>query len=148
MGRVIRGQRKGAGSVFRAHVKHRKGAAKLRQVDFAERHGYIKGIVKVSSDYQQMAVVLVARLGVSICPRPSTRTSSTTPAVAPPWPKWPSVTHIGSRREPSSSSLLRVSTPDSSSTAARRVRTDGHHRCLSCCVSLGGLLVCVLLRLR
>uniref|UniRef100_A0A8C9VES8 Large ribosomal subunit protein uL2 n=1 Tax=Scleropages formosus TaxID=113540 RepID=A0A8C9VES8_SCLFO len=46
MGRVIRGQRKGAGSVFRAHVKHRKGAAKLRHVDFAERHGYIKGIVK------------------------------------------------------------------------------------------------------
>uniref|UniRef100_A0A2K6F3Z0 Large ribosomal subunit protein uL2 n=1 Tax=Propithecus coquereli TaxID=379532 RepID=A0A2K6F3Z0_PROCO len=46
MGRVIRGQRKGAGSVFRAHVKHRKGAARLRAVDFAERHGYIKGIVK------------------------------------------------------------------------------------------------------
>uniref|UniRef100_A0A665WDC1 Large ribosomal subunit protein uL2 n=1 Tax=Echeneis naucrates TaxID=173247 RepID=A0A665WDC1_ECHNA len=48
MGRVIRGQRKGAGSVFKAHVKHRKGAARLRHVDFAERHGYIKGIVKVS----------------------------------------------------------------------------------------------------
>uniref|UniRef100_A0A9L0SA97 Large ribosomal subunit protein uL2 n=1 Tax=Equus caballus TaxID=9796 RepID=A0A9L0SA97_HORSE len=46
MGRVIRGQRKGAGSVFRAHVKHRKGPARLRAVDFAERHGYIKGIVK------------------------------------------------------------------------------------------------------
>ncbi|GCC28876.1 hypothetical protein chiPu_0007310 [Chiloscyllium punctatum] len=46
MGRVIRGQRKGAGSVFKAHVKHRKGPAKLRAVDFAERHGYIKGIVK------------------------------------------------------------------------------------------------------
>ncbi|KAI1241519.1 hypothetical protein IHE44_0004992, partial [Lamprotornis superbus] len=40
------GRRKGAGSVFRAHVKHRKGPAKLRAVDFAERHGYIKGIVK------------------------------------------------------------------------------------------------------
>lgn len=50
MGRVIRGQRKGAGSVFRAHVKHRKGAAKLRAIDFAERHGYIKGIVKVSCE--------------------------------------------------------------------------------------------------
>lgn len=47
MGRVIRGQRKGAGSVFKAHVKHRKGAARLRHIDFAERHGYIKGIVKV-----------------------------------------------------------------------------------------------------
>ena len=46
MGRVIHGQRKGASSVFRAHVKHRKGAARLRAVDFAERHGYIKGIVK------------------------------------------------------------------------------------------------------
>lgn len=48
MGRVIRAQRKGAGSVFRAHVKKRKGAAKLRPLDFAERHGYIKGVVKVS----------------------------------------------------------------------------------------------------
>uniref|UniRef100_A0A8B9RKH3 Large ribosomal subunit protein uL2 n=1 Tax=Astyanax mexicanus TaxID=7994 RepID=A0A8B9RKH3_ASTMX len=46
MGRVIRAQRKGAGSVFKAHVKLRKGAAKLRHIDFAERHGYIKGIVK------------------------------------------------------------------------------------------------------
>jgi len=46
MGRVIRSQRKGAGSVFRAHVKHRKGPAKLRAVDYAERHGYIKGSVK------------------------------------------------------------------------------------------------------
>jgi large subunit ribosomal protein L8e len=46
MGRVIRSQRKGAGSVFRCHNKHRKGAAKLRPVDYAERHGYIKGIVK------------------------------------------------------------------------------------------------------
>jgi large subunit ribosomal protein L8e len=46
MGRVIRGQRKGAGSVFKAHTKHRKGAAKHRMLDFAERHGYIKGVVK------------------------------------------------------------------------------------------------------
>jgi len=28
LSRVIRGQRKGAGSIFRAHVKRRKGAAK------------------------------------------------------------------------------------------------------------------------
>ena len=42
MGRVIRSQRKGRGSVFRAHTKHRKGAAKLRHIDYAERHGYIK----------------------------------------------------------------------------------------------------------
>lgn len=52
MGRVIRAQRKGAGSVFVAHTKKRKGAAKLRSLDYAERHGYIKGVVKVrkSSD--------------------------------------------------------------------------------------------------
>jgi len=46
MGRVIRGQRKGRGSIFRSHVKHRKGPAKHRVLDFSERHGYIKGVVK------------------------------------------------------------------------------------------------------
>jgi len=46
MGRVIRSQRKGAGSVFRAHTRTRKGAPKLRPIDFAERHGYIKGVIK------------------------------------------------------------------------------------------------------
>jgi large subunit ribosomal protein L8e len=47
MGRVIRAQRKGrAEGVFKAHVKHRQGAARLRALDFAERHGYIKGLVK------------------------------------------------------------------------------------------------------
>eukprot|EP00178_Gracilaria_changii_P006452 TRINITY_DN2113_c0_g1_i1.p2 TRINITY_DN2113_c0_g1~~TRINITY_DN2113_c0_g1_i1.p2 ORF type:complete len:258 (-),score=41.34 TRINITY_DN2113_c0_g1_i1:44-817(-) len=46
MGRVIRGQRKGAGSVFRAHTHKRKGAAKLPILDYAQRHGYAKGVVK------------------------------------------------------------------------------------------------------
>merc|ERR1712063_123084 len=46
MGRVIRGQRKGAGSIFTARTKGKKGAAKLRSMDFAERNGYIKGVVK------------------------------------------------------------------------------------------------------
>ena len=46
MGRVIRSQRKGKGSVFKAHTKHRKGSARLRALDYAERHGYIKGVVK------------------------------------------------------------------------------------------------------
>jgi len=46
MGRVIRSQRRGAGSVFRAHTKHRKGAAKFRALDYSERHGYVKGVVK------------------------------------------------------------------------------------------------------
>merc|ERR1712029_1160844 len=45
-GRVIRAQRKGAGSVFVAHTKNRKGAARLRAVDYAERNGYIKGVIK------------------------------------------------------------------------------------------------------
>jgi large subunit ribosomal protein L8e len=46
MGKVIRGQRKGKGSIFRAHTLGRKGPAKLRTLDFAERHGYIRGLVK------------------------------------------------------------------------------------------------------
>jgi len=50
MGRVIRSQRKGAGGVFRSHTKHRKGAPKLRAVDYAERRGYIKGVIKVCTD--------------------------------------------------------------------------------------------------
>jgi len=32
--------------VFKAHTKHREGPAKHRPIDFAERHGYIKGVVK------------------------------------------------------------------------------------------------------
>ena len=51
MGRVIRSQRKGRGSVFRAHTKHRKGAAKLRHMDYAERHGYIKVYGDVTDHY-------------------------------------------------------------------------------------------------
>jgi len=46
MGRVIRGQRKGRGSVFLSHTHKRQGAARLRSLDFAERHGYIKGMVR------------------------------------------------------------------------------------------------------
>jgi len=46
MGRVIRGQRKGRGGIFKSHTHTRKGAAKLRPLDYAERHGYIRGIVK------------------------------------------------------------------------------------------------------
>ncbi|KAK6024085.1 Ribosomal Proteins L2, RNA binding domain protein, partial [Ostertagia ostertagi] len=39
-------QRKGAGGIFKLHNKHRKGAAQLRPLDYAERHGYIRGVVK------------------------------------------------------------------------------------------------------
>ena len=49
MGRVIRAQRKGRGSIFRACNKHRKGASKLRPLDYSERHGYLKGVVRVSN---------------------------------------------------------------------------------------------------
>lgn len=45
MGRIIRAQRKGRGSIFRSHTTHRKGAARLRTLDTAERNGYIKGVV-------------------------------------------------------------------------------------------------------
>merc|ERR1711975_75170 len=46
MGRVIRTQRKGRGSIFTSHTRLRKGAAKLRNIDFAEKNGFIKGVVK------------------------------------------------------------------------------------------------------
>jgi len=46
MGRVIRGSRKGKSLIFAAKTRLRKGAVKLRAVDYAERHGYIKGLVK------------------------------------------------------------------------------------------------------
>ncbi|XVF18007.1 hypothetical protein REPUB_Repub10bG0174500 [Reevesia pubescens] len=45
MGRVIRAQRKGAGSVFKAHTHHRKGPARFRSLDFGERNGYLKGVI-------------------------------------------------------------------------------------------------------
>lgn len=45
MGRVIRAQRKGRGSVFTSHTRLRKGPARHRTLDAAERNGYIKGVV-------------------------------------------------------------------------------------------------------
>lgn len=46
MGKVIRSCRKGKGSVFKAHTTGRKGPVAMKKADFAERHGYIKGVVK------------------------------------------------------------------------------------------------------
>ena len=51
MGKVIRGQRKGKCngrkiSIFTSHTKHRKGEAKMRKLDFAEREGFVKGVIK------------------------------------------------------------------------------------------------------
>lgn len=47
MGRVIRAQRKGrAKGVFRTHKTHRVAPASFRNYDYAERHGYIRGVIK------------------------------------------------------------------------------------------------------
>eukprot|EP00754_Rhynchopus_humris_P020652 Rhum_TRINITY_DN14708_c0_g1::Rhum_TRINITY_DN14708_c0_g1_i3::g.111447::m.111447/K02938/RP-L8e, RPL8; large subunit ribosomal protein L8e len=46
MGKCILNQRKGAGSIFTAHTHKRKGAAKLRPLDFGERRGFVKGTVR------------------------------------------------------------------------------------------------------
>jgi large subunit ribosomal protein L8e len=46
MGKTIRGQRKGVGTVFRSHVKLRKSKVQLRVLDYAERRGFIKGVIK------------------------------------------------------------------------------------------------------
>ncbi|XP_058075576.1 large ribosomal subunit protein uL2-like [Magnolia sinica] len=45
MGRVIRAQRKGAGSVFKSHTHHRKGLARFQLLGFGKRNGYLKGVV-------------------------------------------------------------------------------------------------------
>lgn len=47
MGRVLRAQRKGRqNGVFKARTITRKGPAKFRVFDYAERHGYVKGVIK------------------------------------------------------------------------------------------------------
>jgi large subunit ribosomal protein L8e len=46
MGKPIRSQRKGAGSIYTAHTHKRQGSAKLRPLDFGERKGYVRGVVK------------------------------------------------------------------------------------------------------
>ncbi|KAL6535034.1 60S ribosomal protein L8 [Orobanche minor] len=45
MGRVIQAQGKGAGSIFKSHIHHRKGTTRFRSLDFGERIGYLKGVV-------------------------------------------------------------------------------------------------------
>jgi len=40
------GQRRGAGGIFKSHSFHRKGAAKHRKLDFSEKKGYVRGVVK------------------------------------------------------------------------------------------------------
>ena len=45
MGRVLRVQRKGKSLIFKSVGTCRLGAAKLRTLDYAERNGYMKGLV-------------------------------------------------------------------------------------------------------
>ncbi|RKF72247.1 Adenosine kinase [Golovinomyces cichoracearum] len=46
MGRVIRNQRKGRGSIFTANTRLNKAPAQFRTLDYAEAHGYLRGVVK------------------------------------------------------------------------------------------------------
>ncbi|GCA62312.1 ribosomal protein L2 [Kipferlia bialata] len=46
MGRRIRVQRKGRGSIFQAHTTGRRGAPMLRTIDAGEKKGYVKGVVR------------------------------------------------------------------------------------------------------
>ena len=47
MGRTIRSQRKGRpNSVYRAHNFKKVGEARYRKIDYAERKGYIRGVVR------------------------------------------------------------------------------------------------------
>jgi len=46
MGKPIRSQRRGAGSIYTAHTHKRVGAARLRPLDYGEKKGYIRGVVK------------------------------------------------------------------------------------------------------
>jgi len=46
MGRVIRNQRKGKGGIFKSITRTRVAPAAFRSLDYAERHGYVRGVVK------------------------------------------------------------------------------------------------------
>merc|ERR1712195_301656 len=46
MGKVIRSQRHGASTIFKCRTSKRVAPARFRTLDFAERKGYIKGVVK------------------------------------------------------------------------------------------------------
>lgn len=46
MGKVIKNCRRGKGSVYTAHTTGRLGAVGFKRQDYAERHGYVKGVVR------------------------------------------------------------------------------------------------------
>ena len=110
MGRVIRGQRKGGSAIFRSRTFHRKGPAKLRALDYAERQGYLRGVVKVRLD---------ARAPSSHPFDP--RTSSTILAVVRRSPSCTSATPTATRSAKNCSSPPKACTPVNSSTAERKV---------------------------
>ena len=71
MGRVIRAQRKGGSAIFRSRTFHRKGPAKLRSLDYAERQGYLRGVIKVSSiELFCLSIFVESRLGYHPRSRP------------------------------------------------------------------------------
>lgn len=43
--RVIRAQRK-SGGIFKSHTHLNKNPARLRNLDFAEKNGYVRGVVR------------------------------------------------------------------------------------------------------
>lgn len=44
---MIRPQKKGRPqSIYKAHTFHRVGEARYRALDYSEKHGYVKGVVK------------------------------------------------------------------------------------------------------
>jgi len=46
MGKVVRTQRKGKGSVYAVHSIHKIGKPGHRQLDYSERHGFVRGVVR------------------------------------------------------------------------------------------------------
>ena len=46
MGKIIRAQRKGSSTNYKARVFHRKGPAKLRALDYSEKNGFVRGVVR------------------------------------------------------------------------------------------------------
>merc|ERR1712226_1189787 len=46
MGKYVQAQRRGKSPIFKAHTRTRKGAVKLRALDYAEKQGYIRGVIK------------------------------------------------------------------------------------------------------
>ena len=110
MGRVILAQRKGKSAIFRARTFHRKGAAKLRALDYAERQGYLRGVVKVN-DIQFLYYVLIKFL----------RTLSTIRAVVLHLLLYTSVIHTDTKNEKNSWLLPKACIPVNLFTAEKEV---------------------------